>query len=445
MRFFHNCLADPVAPPDDPEAWLASVTPEPADYEPNHVKRWIAYRLAATSPGNANNNCRALSARFNRLLAEEEIEHHPRARMNPPHIPDQPIPIIAVQFIKQVRRDCQSRDFHSRRDEAIIQLIWDTGVCLSEIANIDLSRRVVNVLGKGSKWRPHPFSAAVGRCLRVRARQPYADTATRLWLSDRPRSTPLLPNGIKIMLRRLPDRASDGRALSPGRSAETSVRQPRIHSSGPTQARIIFAGETCEIVTTPRNRFSRQFLFRFRLTVPRATEGFETASERRRRSLVYRAPTVLASILAVVGMSGSQSLTGRTSCMQGDSFAAPLRICGVSVTARCGSERQPVLRVCSYVFGSLSNGENSCGQNNYQRRATRTVLAAATLAAPRAHGTASAQESRGSHQQDFARHRFPLGRPEADHRRLRSLLSLPAVRPEWARGITRTTCRREIS
>ncbi|WP_116203266.1 hypothetical protein [Amycolatopsis circi] len=131
--------------------------PEPAGYEPNHVKRWIVYRLAATSPGNANNNYRALSARFNWLLAEEEIEHHPTARMNPPHVPDQPIPIILVQFIKQVLRDCQSRDFHSRRDEAIIQLVWDTGGCLSEIANIDLSRRVVNVLGKGSKWRAHPL------------------------------------------------------------------------------------------------------------------------------------------------------------------------------------------------------------------------------------------------------------------------------------------------
>ncbi|MBB4689700.1 tyrosine-type recombinase/integrase [Amycolatopsis jiangsuensis] len=217
VRFFHIWLADPDVPPeaDDPETWLASVPPkptEPADYEPNHVKRWIAYRLATTSPGNANNNYRALSAWFNWLLTEEEIEHHPMARMNPPHIPDQPIPITPVEFIKQVLRDCQGRDFHSRRDEAIIRLIWDTGGRLSEIANIDLerdldlSRRVVNVLGKGGKWRALPFSAAtgkaLGRYLRVRARHPYADTTSRLWLSDHRRSTPLSPNGIKIMLRR---------------------------------------------------------------------------------------------------------------------------------------------------------------------------------------------------------------------------------------------------
>lgn len=119
VRFLHLWLADPVAPPEaeGPDAWLATVPSEPEDYEPNHVERWIAYRLATTSPGNAN-NYRALSACFTWLMTEEEIEHYPMARMNPPHIPGKPIPITPLEFIKQVLRDCEGRDFHSRRDEA---------------------------------------------------------------------------------------------------------------------------------------------------------------------------------------------------------------------------------------------------------------------------------------------------------------------------------------
>lgn len=93
-----------------------------------------------------------------------------------------------------------------------------------------LERDLVNVPGKGSKWRALPFSDAIGtalgRHLRVRAHHPYADTTTGLWPSDHRRGTPLSPSGIKIMLRRLPDRASDGSTLSPGGSAETSVSQP---------------------------------------------------------------------------------------------------------------------------------------------------------------------------------------------------------------------------
>ncbi len=55
----------------------------------------------------------------------------------------------------------------SRRDEAIIRLIWDTGGRLSEIASLDLTdvdlqRRVVEVIGKGGKRRGLPFSPMTG-------------------------------------------------------------------------------------------------------------------------------------------------------------------------------------------------------------------------------------------------------------------------------------------
>jgi hypothetical protein len=42
---------------------------------------WIAYQVATTSPGNTNNNYRALHAWFAWLLDEAEIEVDPMARM----------------------------------------------------------------------------------------------------------------------------------------------------------------------------------------------------------------------------------------------------------------------------------------------------------------------------------------------------------------------------
>jgi site-specific recombinase XerD len=216
-RKFHVWLAEPIAPPEvaDPRAWLDRLPtpPEgPEDYRDGHVKAWIAYRLATTSPGNANNNYRALQTYVNWLLDEEEIKTHPMARMKPPHVPDQPAPITSVDFIKKVLAGCAGKDFVNRRDEAIIRLIWDTGGRLSEIANIDmerdldLQRRVVNVLGKGGKWRALPFTPvtgkAIARYIRVRSRHPHADMTARLWLGEYRRRTPLSDNGIKIMLRR---------------------------------------------------------------------------------------------------------------------------------------------------------------------------------------------------------------------------------------------------
>lgn len=215
VRWLHIWLVDPIAPPDvdDPEAWLDSVPPapeQPEDYQPRHIRRWLSYRLATTSPGNANNNYRSLQPWFKWLLDEGEITVNPMAKIKAPYVPPQPVPVVPVDLMKRVLKVCEGRDFLNRRDEAIIRLIWDTGGRLAEVAylnldDVDMQLRVVHVLGKGRKRRSIPFSAATGKALgryfRVRARHPEAENTTRLWLSER-RRTPLSDNGIKLMLKR---------------------------------------------------------------------------------------------------------------------------------------------------------------------------------------------------------------------------------------------------
>jgi len=66
----------------------------------------------------------------------------------------------------------------SRRDRAILELFYASGLRLSELAGLDvddvnLSGRMVRVLGKGSKERVVPFNMATA-------------TALRVWLKDRP-------------------------------------------------------------------------------------------------------------------------------------------------------------------------------------------------------------------------------------------------------------------
>lgn len=213
-RKFHVWCTDPTAPPneDNPAAWLAAVPPAPA--EPNditvtHCRSWIGYRVDATSPGNAHADYRGLHAYHSWLLAEGEIDTHPMDRMKPPHVPDQPPPVVAVDLMKRVLATCDGRDLISRRDEAIIRLFFDTGARLSEIGNlvvddVDLTVDVIRVVGKGGKARSIPFSPKTGkalsRYLRVRARHPQADRP-ELWLADRNRGA-LAPNGIKLMFRR---------------------------------------------------------------------------------------------------------------------------------------------------------------------------------------------------------------------------------------------------
>lgn len=59
-----------------------------------------------------------------------------------------------------------------RRDRAILELFYASGLRLSELAGLDLddmnlSARMVRVLGKGGKERLVPFNTSAGRCLRL--------------------------------------------------------------------------------------------------------------------------------------------------------------------------------------------------------------------------------------------------------------------------------------
>ncbi|HEY4458295.1 MAG TPA: tyrosine-type recombinase/integrase, partial [Pseudonocardiaceae bacterium] len=86
-------------------------------------------------------------------------------------------------LIRKILTGCDGRDLISRRDTAIIRLLWDTGCRLSEIANldvddIDLDVDVIHVVGKGRRPRSVPFSPKTGqalaRYLRVRASDKWA-------------------------------------------------------------------------------------------------------------------------------------------------------------------------------------------------------------------------------------------------------------------------------
>ena len=96
-----------------------------------------------------------------------------------------------------------------RRDHAILELFYASGLRLSELAGLDLedvnlSGRMVRVLGKGGKQRLVPFNNATA-------------TALRAWLKDR---EPLVRGGVADV------RVVGSRARDQRRSAAKSAREP---------------------------------------------------------------------------------------------------------------------------------------------------------------------------------------------------------------------------
>ena len=62
-----------------------------------------------------------------RWLEEEEDVPNPMAKMRPPLVPEQPVPVITPDGLRQLLKACGGKGFEARRDTALIMLLLDTG------------------------------------------------------------------------------------------------------------------------------------------------------------------------------------------------------------------------------------------------------------------------------------------------------------------------------
>ena len=118
----------------------------------------------------------ALRGFFNYLIREDAIDANPAADIRAPKAPQRlPKTLDVDQVASLLERP--ATDALSRRDHAMLELLYSSGLRLAELAgldvvDLDLGDRTVRVLGKGSKTRILP----VGR---------QAIVALRAWLAER--------------------------------------------------------------------------------------------------------------------------------------------------------------------------------------------------------------------------------------------------------------------
>jgi integrase/recombinase XerC len=163
--------------------------------------------LRRRSANTAATRYKVLRVLYRWLAAEEEELPNPMARMKPPIVPEQPIPIVPADGLRRLLAACAGKGFEARRDTAIIMLLLDTGARRAELADlqlahVDLDLDVLLVLGKGRRERALPFGHKAGealeRYLRVRARHKHADRPW-LWIGLKGRLTAYR---LVMMLRR---------------------------------------------------------------------------------------------------------------------------------------------------------------------------------------------------------------------------------------------------
>jgi integrase/recombinase XerC len=168
------------------------------------------------------------------LRREEIIDHDPTAMAVAPRR-DQTIPThLSEPEIERLIESPDTADALGRRDRAILELFYASGLRLSELVGIDLedlnmSGRMVRVMGKGGKERLVPFNhsalAALKAWMKDRAvilasREPGAGSRKKSQVRQDPlfinyRGTRLTGRSVDRLLRRYVAQCSTRMGISP--------------------------------------------------------------------------------------------------------------------------------------------------------------------------------------------------------------------------------------
>jgi integrase/recombinase XerD len=160
------------------------------------VQRWTVRLLGQYSDVYAYQQFQALRQLFRWLAAEDGIAD-PMARLRPPKVREQPVPVFTSVELSRLEHVCRGNSFEDRRDAAILAVLLAAGIRLAELAGIryhphdpyrsdvDLEAREIKVRGKAGRDRivrvTHEAARRLDRYLRVRARHPLA-YLPQLWL-----------------------------------------------------------------------------------------------------------------------------------------------------------------------------------------------------------------------------------------------------------------------
>jgi site-specific recombinase XerD len=174
---------------------------DPLTATPRNIEAYLAELAARCTPATVATAWRHLRGLFRWLHQEGDLERDPMEGIPKPIVPPTEVPIPSITQIRALLQVCSGRTAADRRDYALITIMLDTGLRLSEVTNLtmdDISEdHTIRVFGKGRKWRTVQLgttsSRALSRWLRIRR----SDT-NRVWIG---RKGPLTASGVRRIIR----------------------------------------------------------------------------------------------------------------------------------------------------------------------------------------------------------------------------------------------------
>jgi len=159
------------------DCWLSDLTPEHLTAE--SLRAHLAdLNRAGEARSTVARKISALRTFVRYLRREAQLTHDPlRFAVSPKREHRLPVHLSEPEMTRLLEQPDTSQAL-GRRDRAILELLYASGLRLAEVESldldsIDLSGRMVRVIGKGRKERLVPFNRST-------------ETALRVWLKDQP-------------------------------------------------------------------------------------------------------------------------------------------------------------------------------------------------------------------------------------------------------------------
>jgi len=148
---------------------------------------------------------RALKTFFNWLVDEGVLDRSPMQNIKPPKLPKVRPKPFSEDDMARLLLLCSGQRFVDIRNRAMILLFWDTGLRLTEMANLqlkdlDFDNGTVRVLGKGDKERLVHMGKETQKAL-LRYLFLRRDEHPCLWVNESRK--PLSRHGIQVMIKKL--------------------------------------------------------------------------------------------------------------------------------------------------------------------------------------------------------------------------------------------------
>lgn len=158
-----------------------------------NIRGWLEHLAVDHAASTVRTRFKGLHRFCGWLVAEGEVGVHPMAGLSAPEPSQKPVPVLDDAELVALLKTCSGRTFEDRRDEAMLRVLLDAGIRVSElcglsVADADLDREMALVTGKGGKVRPVYFGArtvkALDRYIRERRRHRWAHLSA-LFLTQR--------------------------------------------------------------------------------------------------------------------------------------------------------------------------------------------------------------------------------------------------------------------